>query len=103
MKPGRLIPRHPISAAFENEFALEVLRSDQLRVTILIGVIVCAMAVVFVLMFFSIDQFMRSFHGNLKGFLASIGIVAGGNLAWLVGERFVIDYMIRKQQKIPLS
>src|SRR5215813_12713719 len=92
--------RHQISKAFESEFALEVLRSDQLRVTILIGVLLSAVTVVFVLMFFSFDQFQRAFHGNIRGFLISVSTLVGLNLAWLVIERILIDYRIRKQRSI---
>jgi adenylate cyclase len=90
-----------LSSAFESEFALEVLRSDKLRVTILLGVIVSAVLVVSVLLVASFEQFRRAFHGNIKGFLISIGVVAGATVVCLLTERAVISRMIRKKKRVP--
>lgn len=53
--------------AFEREFALEILKSDKLRVTILIGVILSALLIVLIVALLGFEQFQRSFHGNFRG------------------------------------
>ncbi|MGH9880720.1 MAG: adenylate/guanylate cyclase domain-containing protein, partial [Pyrinomonadaceae bacterium] len=87
-----------LSAAFENEFASEVLHSDQLRITILMGVIASVAVSGFIVTYY--EQFHRSFHEPVYGFLMSFGVVAGFALVWLLIERAVILRMIRKQQRI---
>ncbi|HLO00531.1 MAG TPA: adenylate/guanylate cyclase domain-containing protein, partial [Pyrinomonadaceae bacterium] len=89
--------------AFESEFALEVLKSDRLRVTILIGVIMSAVVVVATLAALSLDQFKRAFHGNFSGFLLTFAAVAGSTLMCLLIERALIDRMIRKKRDVSRS
>jgi len=89
-----------ISSAFEREFALEVLKSDRLRVTILIGVIVSALLVVSGLILFSFEQFKLAFHGNFKGFLITLIVVAGLNIVCLLVELALINRVIRKQGNV---
>ena len=93
--------RARLIGAFESEFALEVLASDQLRVTILIGVISTALLVVSALLAASFEQFDRAFHGNMKGFMLTFGTVAGSALFCLLLERAAISRMIRKQKRVP--
>lgn len=88
------------STAFEDEFALEVLKSDKLRVTILIGVIVSAVLVVSALMLVSFEQFERAFHGHFKGFLITLTVVAGFNIVCLLIERAWITRVIRKRGNV---
>jgi adenylate cyclase len=94
--------RTPSSSAhaFEREFALEVLSSDKLRVTILIGVITSAILVVLILAAFSTDQFTRAFHGDLKGFLTNLLVVGGSALLFLLIERALITRMINEQKGV---
>ena len=89
-----------LTAAFENEFASEVLRSDQLRVAILMGVVVSAAVAVsgFTVLYY--EQFRRSFRGDVRGFLISFGVVAGFALVCLSIERAVIVRMIRTRRRI---
>ncbi|HKY45001.1 MAG TPA: adenylate/guanylate cyclase domain-containing protein [Pyrinomonadaceae bacterium] len=82
---------------FEEEFALESLKSDRLRVTILIGAIVSAVLLVVGMAQVFADQFQAVFHGNMDGFLKAVGVVFGGNLAFLMAERIVIGRLIKKQ------
>ena len=84
---------------FEEEFALESLKSDRLRVTILIGAIVSSLLLVLILIPIFLDQFQTAFHGNFRSFLLAVFIIFGGNLAYLVVERLAIDRLIRKRQK----
>ncbi len=83
--------------AFEREFALEILESDKLRVTILIGVILSALLIVLIVAQLDFDQFQRSFHGNVRGFITTFVTVMGMALVCLVVERVVIDRLSRKQ------
>ena len=83
---------------FQKEFAIESMKSEQLRVSILIGAMVSALLLVFVLTFFFFDDFQAAFHGNFKAFLWAVAIVFGVNLLYLLGERMVLDRRIRKQQ-----
>ena len=68
--------RTSTSSAFENEFALEILKSDRLRITILMSVICSAILFVLLLVAFAFEQFRRAFHGNIRGFLISVAVVA---------------------------
>ena len=87
-----------LTAAFETEFASEVLRSDQLRITILMGVIASVAVSGLIVTYY--EQFHRSFEEYVYGFLMSFGVVAGFALVWLLIERAVIIRMIHKEQRI---
>jgi len=62
---------------FQKEFAFESLKSDQLRVTILIYAIVSCLLLVVVLATVFFDEFQAAFHGNFKAFLVAVAIVFG--------------------------
>jgi adenylate cyclase len=83
--------------AFEEEFAVESLKSDRLRVTILIGAIVSAVVLVVVMSLVAFDQFQTVFHGNVRGFLNAVGLVFAANLSFLLAERILIGRMIKKR------
>jgi hypothetical protein len=75
--------RKPVSVAhtaFEKEFAFESLKSDRLRVTILIGAVVSSLLILLVLTTFFFDEFQATFHGN---FLMAVVVVFGVNLSYL--------------------
>ena len=94
----RLIKEHGTTPkAFEREFALEILKSDKLRVTILIGVILSALLIVLIVALLGFEQFQRSFHGNFRGFITTFITVMGVALVCLVVEGVVIDHLSRKQ------
>jgi uncharacterized membrane protein len=84
---------------FEEEFALESLKSDRLRVTILIWAIVSSLLLVLILIPLFLDQFQSAFHGNFRSFLLAVFIIFGANLTYLIAERTSIDRLIRKRQK----
>ena len=84
---------------FEEEFALESLKSDRLRVTILIGAIVSALFLVLILIPVFLDEFQRAFHGNFRSFLLAVFIIFGGNLIYLLFERAAISRLIKRRQK----
>jgi len=83
--------------AFERELALEILKSDKLRVIILIGVILSALLIVLTVALLNFEQFQRSFHGNFRGFITTFITVVGVTLVCLVVEGVVIDHLSRKQ------
>ena len=83
--------------AFEEEFALESLKSDRLRVTILIGAIASAVLLVVLMAQFFYDQFQNVFHGNSTGFLQAVGVVFLANMSFLISERIIISRLIKKQ------
>jgi hypothetical protein len=83
--------------AFEKEFAFESLKSDRLRVTILMGAIVSALLIVLVMVLFFYDEFQTAFHGNFKGFLIAVFVIFGANVLYLLAERTIIDRLIKKQ------
>ena len=88
-----------LSSAFEREFALEILKSDRLRVTILGIAILSFLPLILLLLCFFLDHFQRAFHGNFKGFLATVGTFMAIVLTCLTVERLVIDYLINNQGK----
>jgi adenylate cyclase len=84
---------------FEKEFAIESLKSDQLRVSILIGAIVSALLFVSVMAPIFYDEFQSTFHGNFRGFLITVYLIFGANVCYLAFERIVLGRLIKKQQK----
>ena len=84
---------------FEQEFALESLKSDRLRVTILLAVVLSAIVLLFILAPVFFDDFQAAFHGNFRGFLLTAGLVFAANSSYLLFEWVVIDQMIKKQRR----
>ena len=84
---------------FEKEFALESLKSDRLRVSILIGAIVSALVFILIMGPIFYDEFQRAFHGNFREFLIAVYVIFGANVCYLTAERFAINRLIKKQQK----
>ncbi|HJU56179.1 MAG TPA: adenylate/guanylate cyclase domain-containing protein [Pyrinomonadaceae bacterium] len=103
MLPQRIARRFRRGAAapgaFEREFALEVLESDRLRVTILIGVVIFALLIQAGISIFAYEQFQRAFHGNFGSFQLSVLSMIGLVLACLLAERAAIARMIRQQRR----
>lgn len=87
--------------AFENEFALESLKSDRLRVTILIGAIISSVLLIVVMMPIFFEQLQRAFHGNVSGFMIAVGVIFGANLSYLIIERIVIGRLIKRKVRPP--
>src|SRR6185369_9135966 len=84
---------------FQKEFAFESLKSDQLRVTILIYAIVSCLLLVVVLATAFFDEFQAAFHGNFKAFLVAVAIIFGVNFCYLLLERVVLGRMIEKRRR----
>ena len=88
-----------VSMAFENEFVVEMLKSDRLRVTITIGVIATALLMQLAMWLLAQDDFRRSFHGGFGRFLMSVMAIGGLALTALFVQRAIISWRItlRKQ------
>jgi len=84
---------------FQKEFAFESLKSEQLRVTILIYAIVSCVLLVVVLATVFFDEFQAAFHGNFKAFLVAVAIIFGVNFCYLLLERIVLGRMIEKRRR----
>src|ERR1043165_5067771 len=91
----RKIARMADHEIFEREFAIESLKSDRLRVTILIGAIVSLGLILFLLAMVFFREFEITFHGNFGRFLVAVVVVFGANLCYLLAERIVIDGLIK--------
>ena len=89
------------SDAFEKEFALESLKSDRLRVTILIGAIVAAVALLFVLAVVFFEEFQKAFRGDFWRFLLAVLGILAFNLTCLFSERIAIGYFIKQRRTPP--
>ena len=103
MSVARRIPllrkKRAATDLFEEEFALESLKSDRLRVSILIGAIVSSFLLVLILIPIFFDDFQRAFHGNFRRFLVGVFVIFGANLSYLIAERIVLDRLIRTRQR----
>src|SRR5690349_9575787 len=82
--------------AFAEEFAFESLKSDRLRVSILIGAIVSSLLLVLSLIPIFFDDFQRAFHGNFRNFLVAVFVIFGLNLGYLIAERVALSRRIKK-------
>jgi adenylate cyclase len=96
----RRIKRH--QPAFESELALEVLKSDKLRVTILICAFGLMLLATLTLAVFGFEDFQSIFHGQFKSFLMVLLSTMIFGLACLVVEFVVINRLIDERRKAPL-
>jgi adenylate cyclase len=84
---------------FEREFGIESLKSERLRVTILMGAIVSSVALLLLMTLLFFDQFNNTFRGNARSFLFAAIVLFGANISYLLAERIVLGRMIKKQMK----
>ena len=84
---------------FEQEFAVESLKSEQLRVTILMGAIVSSVALLLLLTVIFFDQFNVTFRGNARSFLLAAIVLFGVNIGYLMAERIILGRLIKKQMR----
>ena len=90
-----------VSEVFEREFAQESLKSDRLRVTILMGAISTGVLLLLSLAFVFYDQFQTAFHGNFRTFLLGVFGVTGSTLLCLFAERLVLNWFIKTHRTPP--
>src|ERR1044072_2048020 len=84
---------------FEKEFAIESLKSERLRVSILIGAIVSALVFVLIMAPIFYAEFQSAFHGKFREFLITVYLIFGANVLYLTSERIALGRLIKKQQK----
>ncbi|HEV8187821.1 MAG TPA: adenylate/guanylate cyclase domain-containing protein, partial [Pyrinomonadaceae bacterium] len=84
---------------FEKEFAIESLKSERLRVSILIGAIMSALFFVLIMAPIFYGDFQSAFHGRFREFLLAVYVIFGANLLYLIAERIILSRLIKKQQK----
>lgn len=84
---------------FEKEFAIESLKSERLRVTILIGAIVSSVTLLLLMSVFFFDQFQTTFRGNAGSFLLAAIVLFVINVGYLLAERVALGRLIRKQMQ----
>jgi adenylate cyclase len=99
MRIRRLKRHRPTAHAFESELALEMMKSDKLRVTILLYAFGLVLPAIMGLAIFAFEDFQIIFRGNFKIFLLTViaALILGMNL--LVLEWIVINRRIKEQRK----
>ena len=98
MKLRRLKRHRP---AFESELALEILKSDRLRVSILICALGVVVMAILTLSVFGFEDFQNIFHGQFKSFLMIVLTTIIIGLGGLVVELIVINRLIEERRKAP--
>jgi len=99
MKLRRLKRHRP---AFESELALEILKSDKLRVTILICAVGVMLLAILTLALFGFEDFQNIFHGQFKSFLMVVLSIIIIGLGGLVVELILIKRLVDERRKAPL-
>ena len=84
---------------FEKEFAIESLKSERLRVTILMGAIFSSVALLLFLTLIFFEQFNTTFRGNARRFVLAALVLFGVNVSYLLVERIILGRLIKKQMK----
>ena len=100
MRLRRLKREKITSPAFETELALEILKTDKLRVTILLCILGSVVPLMLLLAVFSYEDFQRAFSGNFKTFLFTVLMVIVAGLTSLTLEWLAINRRI-KEQRVP--
>jgi hypothetical protein len=84
---------------FEREFAIESLKSERLRVTILMGAIISSVTLLLLMTLLFFAQFDNTFRGNARPFLLAALVLFAVNLSYLLAERIVLGRLIKKQMR----
>jgi adenylate cyclase len=87
---------------FEDELALEVLRGEKLRVTILIYMILAVVLILNLLSLLMLAQVQRAFHGNFRAFQLGSTIIGILLFLYLLGERILITRRLEQGKKLDL-
>jgi adenylate cyclase len=99
MKLLRLKRNAPVSGAFEKELALEILKSDKLRVTILICAFGIVVPAILTLAVFAFDDFQLIFRGRFRSFLVVVLTVLTFGVGCLIVELIAINRIIKGQRR----
>lgn len=99
MKLRRRKPAREASGAFEKELALEVLKSDKLRITILICSYGIVLPLILLLAIFAFEDFQVIFHGRFRSFLLVVLTLLTLGVGFLLLERVAINRIINGKRK----
>ena len=99
MNLRRLKPTSPAPSAFEKELALEILKSDRLRITILICSFGIVLPLILMLAVFAFEDFQVIFHGRFKNFLLVVLTLLSLGVGFLLLERMAISRIIMGKRK----
>lgn len=99
MKLRRRKRRKITARSFENELTLEMLKSDKLRVTILIAAFALVLPAILILAVFAFEDFQRIFHGNFKSFLLAVLVALIAGEIFLAGEWFALRRTINERRR----
>src|SRR6185295_11151284 len=92
-------PENSIVQQFEREFSLEILKSDRLRVTILMCALASAVLIGPLLSVFAVAYFQAVFRGRFKMFMLTFFVIMVVTLSCLALERSAISRLIKEQDK----
>jgi len=92
-------PENSIVQQFEREFSLEILKSDRLRVTILMCALASAVLIGPLLSVFAFEDFQAVFRGRFKMFMLTFFVIMVVTLSCLALERSAISRLIKEQDK----
>jgi hypothetical protein len=92
-------PAHRAAKAFEAEFDAEILKSEKLRVTMLMAVIAATMLLQLSISLLALDEFRRSFHGRFGSFVSALLTIGAVALGCLVLQRALLDCRIKTKGK----
>ena len=84
---------------FEKEFAIESLKSERLRVTILMGAVISSVTILMLMTLIFFDQMQATFRGNARTFLFAAAVLFAVNITYLMAERIILGRLIKKQMK----
>lgn len=99
MRIRRLKRHKPAAHAFESELALEMMKSDKLRVTILLYAFGLVLPAIVTMAIFGFENFQLIFHGQFKIFLLTVVAALVLGLNCLALEWIVINRHIKEQRK----
>ena len=99
MKLRQLKRNAPVSDAFENELALEILKSNRLRITILICAFGIVLPLILTLAVFAFEDFQLIFRGKFKSFLVVVLGVLTLGVGCFIAERLAINRIIAGRRK----
>lgn len=94
-----VVGRRTDQDVFEREFGIESLKSERLRVTILIGAIASSITLLLLMTLLFFEQFDATFRGDARSFLFAAAVLFTINVSYLLAERIVLGRLIEKQMK----
>ena len=99
MKLRELKRRHTISTVFDAEFGREILKSDRLRVAILLGAWIATFSTLVLLSLMFATQFQSAFHGRFNDFRFNLIVGSTVSSTLLFLELIAIDRLIKTRKQ----